>query len=595
MRKYFFPLIVGAVSVLLLSSCASEPKDAKPPVVADETVSFVDIEPVKGRVNVYTSMARGVKYNVDVTKKNIHKKIFNDTENKSAAVIISGIRSIKTGGENPLYDAARKLDFAVTYAISHLSRNSKYINADLYAKSAQNLALAAIKMHKDVLFADRKIRELDREIAALQKQIAALNAKLTRNGVLSNDDLEMKKGLDVAVLKRQQLRSYLQASVAEYSQLVKIDAKKLQAEGRHFYELEDFDKNNKLETFQNTALDNRSEFNVAREEIFDFKSQDVKRKVVNLYPETMALSLNGYQINDPIYVEQLQNRAEKIAANLITAVVNYQNAQKPEDKQSLKVKAFDELGVAILVQIELDYEMVQMADNDYSGAEAKARELRKEVRETARRRNLKISEKIDLLNLRQALHEQELLASQIAAERAMALRALYFHAGLSPFNQKLIQASVSGIEEGLKAAFNKDMIEMLARSEVKQKELKKQGNVWAKENNWLEVLIDEGGAKEEKPIEIPNKPRGIFEPYVGEANNKLKIMQLGSYRHRQNADIEWAMLQQLYPEFNQMKPKVESTALNGKTIYRLILKSETGGFMETCNKLRADRIECILR
>ncbi len=594
MRKSFYSPVIFAAAILLLNACAAEPKVAKPLVEADDTVSFIDVEPVKGRMNVYTSMARGVKYNVDVTKKNIHKKVFQDTENKSAGDIIAGILP-RSNGESPLYDAARKLDFAVIYAVSHLSDNQELIKNNIYAKSAQGLALAAIKMHKDALFADRKIRELDRQITAQQKQITLLNAKLARNGVLGEQDLETKKGLEVAVLKLQQLRSYLQASVAEFAALVKADPKRLQVEGRHFYELEDFDKKNQLETFQNVALDNRSEFNVARAEVYNFNTQDVKRNAVNMYPETAALSLNGYDIKDPLYIDNLQKRAEKVAANLVAAVVAYQKAQKPEEKQPLKVKAFDELGVAVLVQVEIDYDMVRMADNDFSGAAAKVRELRKEVRETERRRNLNAAEKSDLLNKRQALHEQELLQSQVEAERAMALRGLYFHAGLSPFNAKLVQASVGGLEESLKASFNKDMIEMLARAEVKQKELKKQGNVWAKENNWLEVLIDEGGPKEERPIDIPSKPRGDFEPYVGEQYNKLKVMQLGSYRQRQNADIEWAMLQQLYPEFNQAKPKVESSVLNGKMIYRLILKSENGGFMEICNKLRADRIECILR
>lgn len=72
-------------------------------------------------------------------------------------------------------------------------------------------------------------------------------------------------------------------------------------------------------------------------------------------------------------------------------------------------------------------------------------------------------------------------------------------------------------------------------------------------------------------------------------------MQLGSYRQRQNADIEWQMLQQLYPDFINMKPEIENSVSGGKNLYRLILKSENGGFLEICNKLRADKIECILR
>lgn len=595
MRKCLLSLAGCLSAVLLLNACATEKKAAKPLVEAEDTISFTAIEPVKGRLNVYSSMARGVKYNVDLAAKNIHKKVFAETTGKSEEEILKNIGAIPGDAENPLYEASRRLDFAILYAISHLTNNTVYLNGNIYAKTAQNLALAAIKTHKDALFAERKIREFDRQISSLQKQIKSLNAKLSRNGVLSEDDLSYKKGLEVAVLKLQQLRSYLQASVEEYAALVKADAKKVQVEGRHFYELEDFDKQHQLETFQNAALDNRSEFNIARREVYNFKTQDVKRNAVRQYPITAALNLNGYDIKDPLYVDNLQERAEAVARNLVTAVSDYLKAEKPEQKQPLKANAFNELGIAVLVQVELDYEMVRMADDDYNGATAKVRKLKKEVRDAERRRPAKTADKIALLNKKQALYEQELLESQVAAERALALRALYFHAGLSPFKYKLIQTNVPGIEESLKISFNKDMIEMLARAEVKQKEQKKQGNPWAKENNWLEVLIDEGGPKEDEPVNVPVKPRGDFDPYVGEQYNKLKIMQLGSYRQRQNADIEWQMLQQLYPDFSNMTPQVESSVLNGKNLYRLILKSENGGFLEICNKLRADRIECILR
>lgn len=564
-------------------------------VTAEDTISFTSIEPAKGRLNVYTSMARGVKYNVDVAAKNIHKKVFDETSRKPADELIKDAGNFQGGAENPLYNASRRLDYAILYAISHLTNDNSYINGNIYAKTAQNLALAAIKTHKDTLFAGRKIRELDRQISASQKQVESLNAKLSRNGVLNEDDLTYKKGLEVSLLKLRQLRGYLQAGIEEYAALIKADAQKVQVEGRHFYELEDFDKKNRLETFQNLALDSRSEFNIARQEVYNFKTQDVKRDAVQLYPITATLNLNGYDIKNPLYIDNLQERAEAIADNLAKAVTAYLKAEKTEQKQSLKAKAFNELGIAVLVQVELDYDMVRMADYDYNGAAAKVRELRKEIREIERRRRMKTADKIELMEKKQAFYEQELLESQVAAERALALRALYFHAGLSPFKHKLIRSDVSGIEENLKISFNKDMIEMLARAEVKQKEQKKQGNVWAKENNWLEILIDEGGPEEDEPVTVPVKTRGDFDPYIGEQYDKLKVMQLGSYRQRQNADTEWQMLQQLYPDFANMKPEVENSVSGGKNLYRLILKSETGGFLEICNKLRADKIECILR
>ena len=72
-------------------------------------------------------------------------------------------------------------------------------------------------------------------------------------------------------------------------------------------------------------------------------------------------------------------------------------------------------------------------------------------------------------------------------------------------------------------------------------------------------------------------------------------MQLGSYRQAENANVEWAMLKELYPQFREYNPVIEKTKVNKKTMYRLVIRSADGGFRDICNKLRRDRVECILR
>lgn len=71
-------------------------------------------------------------------------------------------------------------------------------------------------------------------------------------------------------------------------------------------------------------------------------------------------------------------------------------------------------------------------------------------------------------------------ASQILAEKAMAIRALYFYAGFNPFTPKLTEAPVKDISGNLKVGFNKDVVEMLAKK-VPQSEtpLKTEKNDWA--------------------------------------------------------------------------------------------------------------------
>lgn len=578
-----------------IGGCATEKETANPVGETAEVLPVVHVEPARGKLNVYTSMARAVKYNVDVTDKNIHKKIFSSETDANPKEEIRRAMNVKTGGENQLYDAVRVLDFAVVYAISNLSENKVYVDNNIYAKSAQQLAMAAIKGHKDALFSIRKIKEIDRLTAKENKELKRLNDKLSRNGMLSSEDLELKKGIEVALYKLGQLKAYLQSGIEAYGSLVKVEREKMQPEGRHFYELEDFDKRNALATFQHAAVNNRSEFNVMRDEGYRYSEKEVMQNAIRLYPEIETLEINGYEVKDALYVDSLQMRAGKIADHLVDTVSAYKKAEKPEDKMRLKAAAYEELGVAVLAQAELDYNIVRMADLDYVAAEEKIHAQRRELKELERRRNLSGAEKVELLNRQIAFMETELRLSQIEAERAVALRGLYFHSGLNPFNKKLMQAKVSGIEESLKVSFNKDMIEMLARADVKQKAQEHPDNQWSKGDDWLEKLVDGQPEKKNTPINVPQKPAGDFDPYVGERYNKLKTMQLGSYRERKNADIEWSMLRELYPEFTAYKPRVESALLKGKKIYRLVIKSENGGFMEMCNKLRSDRIECILR
>ena len=143
-----------------IGGCATEKETANLVGETAEVLPVVHVEPARGKLNVYTSMARAVKYNVDVTDKNIHKKIFSSETDANPKEEIRRAMNVKTGGENQLYDAVRVLDFAVVYAISNLSENKVYVDNNIYAKSAQQLAMAAIKGHKDALFAIRKINEV---------------------------------------------------------------------------------------------------------------------------------------------------------------------------------------------------------------------------------------------------------------------------------------------------------------------------------------------------------------------------------------------------------------------------------------------------
>ncbi len=580
----------------LLASCSSPaPKTEEKPKLIVEQPEVLDVEPVKGRLNVYTSMARATKYNVSSANKNLYKLAVTDTTGKSADQFFASLRDVKNNAQPTFYDASRDLDLAIVYAASHLTTNVRYIQSYIYQKAAQQLALATIRAHQDTLFAQRKIKELDRRIATQEKSVKNLDAKLAKKGSLSEADLEYKKTLEVSIHKMQEMKVFLMALVKDFATLTKAESQDLHLQGKNFYELQDFDKRNQLETFQNTAVDNRTEFDLARKSIYGFNPRDVLQEAKASYPETMRLDINGVDENTQRYKQSLVNTAQKLSKALVEEVNAYLSEQDLELKSAALRQAFEQLGAAIMVQIELDYMMVRTADFDYVAAANKAASLRDEIRKQERQKNISGETLNVLINKRLELDDAEWMQTQISSERAMALRALYFHAGLSPFSQSLLKEKIVPIETALKKAFNQDMIEMLAKAENHAKVLKTTGNTWAKEDNWLEILIDHGGKKEEKPITLPLKPLGDFDPYVGAEYNKLPVMQLGAYRQKENADIEWQMLREIYPEFALVKPKIESSMQGGKMMYRLILKSKNGGWLDICNKLRADKVECILR
>lgn len=58
-------------------------------------------------MDVYVSMARAAKYNVDVASRNLNKKIFNQNPDLKPHDIIQNIMNFNVDDGNPLYDASR--------------------------------------------------------------------------------------------------------------------------------------------------------------------------------------------------------------------------------------------------------------------------------------------------------------------------------------------------------------------------------------------------------------------------------------------------------------------------------------------------------
>ena len=586
--------------VALLAACAtSENKEVSNKIEVEELVFAKDPEPIRGKLDVYGSMARSVKYNVDVAAQETNKKLFESKQGMSPQDIIQNMMNVKSGRNNPLYDSLRALDYAVFYALTNLSGNRGFIDANIFAKTSQNLALAAIKAHKSALFANKQLKEIKRLIDKEQKKLNDIKAKEERTGRLTDAELSYKKGLEVALLKLKEMYEAQVFAIAEYAHLIKADEKDLKLEGRTFYELEDLDKKLTVQMFQRSAFHNRTEFGIAKEMGRSYRFNEVEYNLLRRYPEVERLNINGYDVEDEVYAQNLEKRAYTQALRLVEKTEAYKKA-KEDDKNILRVQAFDEMGIAVFTQIEVAYNLVRLSEIDYAVISKQINDLKKDIKQREYRR-LGSEDALSLLNDKIKLLNLENEQSQILAEKALSLRALYFYAGFSPFTRNLLKNSDKDIVIDLRAAFNKDMVEMLANIPAEEAYEEKISNSWAKKENWLEELMENKPAPKaqstvkQQRVDYDAADEDIFAPYTNPLYDKKKTMQLGSYIERKNADLEWKMLQELYPEFKQKTPDVVRTRIDGQIFYRLVLHSENGGFMAICNKLRADRVQCLLR
>ncbi len=593
-EKFVFVLTVLGI----VGGCSSaETDNIGNKVEVEELVFAQSPEPVRSKLDVYASMARGVKYNVDIAAQEMNKKLFAQNQNMSPQDIIQNMMNVKSGRDNPLYDSLRALDYAVIYATVNLSGNRSYIDNSIFVKVSQNLALASIKTHKDALFASKQLKEIARLTDKEQKKLNDIIKKEERTGRLMPAELSYKKGLEVALLKLKEMYEAQAFAMAEYAYLIKAEAKNLKLEGRTFYELDDLDRKLTVQAFQRSAFSNRSEFDIAREMGRSYRFREVEYNLLKKYPEVERLNINGYNVEDKVYAENLEKRAYTLALGLVKKTEAYKKA-KEADRDRLRTAAFDELGIAVFTQVEVAYNLVRLSETDYAVVSEQAKDLKKDIKQRERGR-LSMDGEINLLNDKIKLLTLENEQSQIAAEKALALRALYFYAGFSPFTRVLLKKEIKDIVVSLRAAFNKDMVEMLAAVPAEEAYDEKISNGWAKKENWLEDLMENRNTAPVAQSVAVSRPvvydEDIFAPYTDPAYDRKKIMQLGSYVERANADLEWKMLQELYPELKAKKPEVIRTRINGQIFYRLVLHSESGGFMALCNKLRGDRVQCLLR
>lgn len=588
-RRLVYGLVVLG-SIGFLAACATEKKSLGNVLQTNDLVFSGAPESISGKVTVYTAMARAAKYHADASAQNMFKKIYDGQQQNPRQVaenlFFAGHESDK------LYNAARAMDFADIYAMSVLTDNRQYIENMLYAKSAQNLSLAAIKMQREEIFAAKAVRQIDRMQNQQGKILQRLNNKADTGEGLTEPEINYRKELEVELNRLGEIKKQLLSAQKEYRRLIKTTGGDIKAEGKRFYELEDFDKRYTPDIFQDTAVASRREFSLAKEQLGGFNAAKARRQAYVDYPPVARLDINGLEIEDSRYENELFNKARRVTFNLFDAVEAYRESP---GKEYLKQKAFDELAALVMTQVELAYRLVEKASFDYDANRYRIAELKKIIREMKKKDNAADYEKADLLRRQVDLVAAEQEEVKILAERAAALRNLYYMAGLSPFDKIILKGRIADIEDVLKKAFNRDMVNMLSAAKVEPR-WDDGGNAWAHKDNWLEELIDGPDKRTaKKPTQDSKLKAAAVSRIRKQPAGQYTVMQLGSYRDMDNAIADQKKLRDHVDALSAYDIYIEQAVVNGVRYNRLMLRPEADKLQPLCEQIIEAGFDCILR
>jgi len=478
------------------------------------------------------------------------------------------------------------------YAAANLSGNQAYANHYFYESTGRHLALDAIKAHQDAWYAVRKEKELERWYRQEAKIVENLNKKEKKNTELTEAEYDYRKNQGVLLVKIEELINNLKLDVAEYANLVKLDPEELKIEGRRFYELENFDDEYSIEVFQESAVRNRKEFALAKEKMKRLPYSQVRRDISNRYPLVSRLDVNGLKVENEVYEQSLYDKAIKISRNLVKAVIEYKKTPAVDVIRETRLEeAFDELGAAVLTQVEVSYQLVLYADAQYESSIRAEKNLQKKLNQLAKNAGRGNEEKLAFLRAKIDMAELDKKQEQIKAERAVALRDLYFNAGLSPFTITLMKAPLDDISAELREAFNQDLVVMLSGAQAQLKELpvmEDLGAGWAKEPNWLENVVNARGVsaanvKNKSIVKSPLQARGS------------EILQLGSYIEKANAEADWVSLLRRFPELGNYNRKIEEVSIGGQPWYRLVVVGKQAQLLNLCENMKRAGADCLFR
>ncbi len=560
----------------LLTSCGSTPQTTDSQMAVPAPQTELKVEQQKGRINVQTSVARSIKYNQEAVKTAAYPKFFGEDAEKNA---VSNLYKLREHNNGALSTALKELDFAILYTSVNLFNDPEQINAIYTQAINQNLALGAVKSHKNTLYNNNKIFEIDRKIRQTKKQIALL---LKRKNLQEND-VEYQKALENSVDKLNAIHQEMQQNIEDYRQLVKIDAKKFEIEGKRFFDELYFSEKSNAEDYQAAALNNRTEVQPFSGK---YTFEDIIGKTTASFPGNSA-AVKGFYVQDSAFLSRLAAQGDAQALKLLQEMTTYQKASKTK-KLKLYDSLVEELHKAVCLQTLLAWNIAQKTSIDLKAHKKAIAELKTVIKKQQKINHPTHAQQLELVQLKLELANYENIENQIAAERAVAIIALHFYSGLMTFNDTTTQSLAD-----IATLFQNSLKHQVSAAQKQDKDYSAltvaDDKSWAHKDNWLEELMSTPAPT--APIAIKTKPASQKVQKTAPVQN----IQLGAFLEQNNGMIYWKDISTAIPELQAYTPVYEKDSIAGIPMFRLLIKSSEQDLLPLCQRIRSQNRECLLR
>ena len=557
----------------LLNACSATNLPPNTPPKKTENTYQIQIEPQKGRISPDISVARSLKYNTNSIKQQSITKFIGEEAYTNA---FNNLKRLKENNQNSISTSLKELDFSILFASVNYYQDNNIIDSLFDNIIAQNLIQGTLKSHKNTLYANKKIFEIRRKIRQYQKQLTFLIKKQSQNPTDFNS--EYKKTLETAIDKLKQIQKEMEQNIHDFKQLTKIDNNNIKLEGKNFFSELNLPANSQASDFQTFGLSNRSEL-----QGFNKLSYNTVSELITYEYPINDRKIKGFYLQDSTYLQNLAVNGDAQAHKLLETIINYQQAPNRK-KNKIKEKLEKEFNKAIYLQIELAYALALRTSADYQAQQTNIENIKKEIKYIEKNNRLSNEQKIQLIQLHINLLENENIADQILGEKAVAVSALNFYAGLNQISPSMLNNDIATLSQEIKKMLSQKISDKQNISSKKQK-----NTHWAKGDNWLEELMT-------TPQKTPSNSKIMSKPVSSRIDyNKFTILQMGAYLDKSTAENEWKKLSSEISELQKYQPVYEKNYITGIELIRLYIKSPNGGLKDLCSQLRKKHYECILR